>query len=90
MVEVTPAAILSVMVTGSPVATNVVHTGVTTVVVVKLLVLENEPVPQVLLAAIRQKYCVLEASPLWLKLSEVVVVFVTKLLKLTSVESCTV
>jgi len=90
MVEVTPAGVLSVMVIGSPVATNVVHTGVTTVVVVKLLVFENVPAPQVLLAAIRQKYCVLEANPLWLKLSEVVVVLVTKLLKLTSVESCTV
>lgn len=89
IVEVTPAARLSVMFIGRPVATSVVQIGALCVVVVKLLASENEPVPQVLLAAIRQKYCVPIAKLVWLELSEVVVVFVTKLLKFTSVETCT-
>ena len=87
IVEVTPAAKLSVMFIGKPVATNVVQIGALCEVVVKLLVLENAPVPQVLLAAIRQKYWVLMERPFWMELSEVVVVLVIKLLKFTSVET---
>lgn len=87
IVEVTPTVELSVMVIGRPVATNVVQIGALCVVVVKLLVFENAPVPQVLLAAIRQKYCVPVAKPDWLELSEVVVVLAIKLLKFTSVET---